>query len=274
MFPVQRDGREREVVVAGCGTRVVVFPPIPIGRLLDGCKPPQHLRAQLLPILVAKDAPAHVQQRGPLCVVIRRRADERRMVPGEIQPLRRVGNQQRNVFQDRLFPARPAWFSQVGFEQPVRFQPHVRVPIAVQARFVQSLLVLTRQQVSDANGLSQHPGVVITHVGWVLFCVEHRRRQDGVREMPPARLCFNLFEPGARQVVQAPFDRGCSGFQQPEVAGRERVGGPDRGADRSPQQSQQNRRAMGFHACPRENGDYPGFRSAIRCVKPRVKNSR
>ena len=170
------------------------------------------------------------------------------MVPGEIQPLGGVGHQQRNVFQDRLFPARAAVFSQVWFEQPVRFQPHVRVPIAVQARFVQSLLVLTRQQVSDPNGLSQHPGVVITDVGRMLFCVEHRRRQDGVRKMPPSCLCFDLFEPGARQVVQAPFDGGGSGFQQPEVAGRERVGGLDRGADRSPQQSKQQPRAMGFHA--------------------------
>src|SRR5262245_11085332 len=103
--------------------------------------------------------------------MVRRSADKRRVIPREIQSLFGAGNKRRDILFDRLRPTRAALFAQLALEQAISLEPHVSVPVAVQARLENPLFILARQQISDANGERQHFAITEARVALMLFGV-------------------------------------------------------------------------------------------------------
>src|SRR5262245_10750915 len=103
--------------------------------------------------------------------MVRRSADKRRVIPREIQSLFGARYERRDIFFDRFCPARAALFSQLAFEQTISFEPHINVPVAVEARLKNSLLILSGQQITDANGERQHFGITEASIARMVFGV-------------------------------------------------------------------------------------------------------
>src|SRR5262245_10317275 len=118
--------------------------------------------------------------------MIRRRADIGRVVPGKIDTILSILYQQGDVLLNLAPPARPALVTQVISQEAERLQPDVGIPVAVESRFVSTLLALARQQVADTDRKIAHPGVAIPLIGGMLFCVENGRCEYRVRKVPPS----------------------------------------------------------------------------------------
>ena len=109
-------------------------------------------------------------------------------------------------------------------EQTICLQPHVGVPIAVEARFVSAAFILARQQITNSNGQSQHLRIVKMPIFGMAFGIEHGGREDGVREMFPARPSLERRQVRAGLSVERLSDFGGPGFHQPEISCGEFLG--------------------------------------------------
>ena len=221
VLPVQGYACKREVVVTRGRAGVVVFSPVAIGRLLHGGEAADNRFSQALPFLVAEHPARKMQRRGPQRVMIGRCADEGRVIPGEIQPLGGIRRQRSHILFNLPLPARAALLSQLAFEKPVSFEPHVRVPVAVQPRCVASLFILTCQEVADPYRQREHPVVMKPVVVRMFLCVEHCRSQDRVWKVPPTGARFESLKIGAGLGVQPLLDLCAAGFHEAEVPGRQ-----------------------------------------------------
>src|SRR6185295_452469 len=102
------------------------------------------------------------------------------MKSGEIEPSGALLFERHDVFEYLALPPRSAFFSQIASEQAICFEPHIGVPIAVEARLVSALLVLAGQQIADAKSKRQHSGIAVVSVGWMFFGIQHSRGQNRV----------------------------------------------------------------------------------------------
>ena len=211
------------MIVARGWTRPTVLAPVTVGRLFHGRKAVQDPCAQILPFLLAGQVSGQKQQRRVLRIVIGRGPDIGRVVPREIHTLDGVVVHQRRVPQYVAPPARSALVAQLMIEQAVSFKPHIRVPVAVEARFIDAIFVRGRQQIANLDGQSQHPGIVIMRVRGMPFCVQNRGSQNSVGKMTPLRPRFQLRKVGHGLGDQCSVDLCSSGFHQAKVSARQRL---------------------------------------------------
>jgi hypothetical protein len=98
-----------------------------------------------------------------------RGADEGGMIPGEVNSLFGFIHQQNNILFNLPPPPRSALLAEIALEQTVGFQPHVGIPVAVQARFILAFLVFAGQQIPNLDGQRKHPGIVEAGIFGMLF---------------------------------------------------------------------------------------------------------
>ena len=96
----------------------------------------------------------------------------RRVIPGKIQTLASVGNQRNYNLLDFPLPARLAILSEFRTQQSVGFEPHIGVPITVEARLVAAFLAFRGEKITGAKGEVKHFGIVISGIRRVSLAVE------------------------------------------------------------------------------------------------------
>ena len=115
-------------------------------------------------------------------------------------------------------PVGSAFLAQVALEEAISFQPHVGIPIAVEARFVRAALVLLCQEVANSNGQGQHPGIVIMRIIGMALGIKYRGSKDGIRKVLPARPRLERRQVGAGTGVERLFDFRRAALHQAKIS--------------------------------------------------------